>query len=63
MSHGQAVEGLLVGTPFRVVLVHEGLEAGIVGGFEQVYQFVDDEIFEALGGLLGEVGIEADAVG
>ena len=35
MPDGQAVEGFPVGAPFRVVLVHEGLEAGVVGGFEQ----------------------------
>lgn len=62
MADGQAVEGLLVGAPFGVVLVHEGLEAGVVGGFEQVDQFVDDDVFEALGGLFGEVGVETDVV-
>jgi hypothetical protein len=34
-----------------------------VGGFEQVHEFVNHEVFEALGGLFGEVGVEADAVG
>jgi len=59
---GQVVERLLVEPPFGHVLVHEGYEAGVVGRAPRgVDQFVDDEIFEALGRLLGEVGVEADA--
>lgn len=50
---GQAVESLPVGTPLGHVVIHECGEAGIMGGLQEVNQFVDHEIFEALGRLLG----------
>ena len=62
LTHGKAVEGFPVGAPLGVVLVHQGLEASIVGGFQEMHQLVNNDVFEALGGLFGEVGIEADAV-
>ena len=40
--------------------VHQTDEAGIVGGLEQVSKLVDDDVLEALGWLLGQLGIEAD---
>jgi len=63
VAHWQPVEGLLVGAPFWEVLVHESLEAGVVGCFQQVHELVDYDVFEALGGLFGELGVEANAVG
>lgn len=60
MPDGQAVESFPAGTPFGEMLVHQGLESDVVGGFQQVYEFVDHE---ALGGLFGEIGVEANAVG
>ena len=59
----QAVEGVSVRTPLRQVLIHQGLESCVVGGFQQVHELVDDDVFEALGGFFGEIGIETDAVG
>ncbi len=63
MADGQAIQSVLVGSPFGHELVHEGNEAGVVGRFEKVHEFVDDEVFEALGGLFGEVGVETDGAG
>ena len=63
MPDGQAVDGLAVGLPLGHELVHERDEAGVVGRLQQVREFVDDDIFETLAGFLGEVGVEADAVG
>jgi hypothetical protein len=51
LAHGEAVDGLTVGLPFGHVLVHEGDEAGFVGGLQEVGQFVDDEVLEARGGF------------
>lgn len=45
VTDGQAVEGVPGGTPLGVVLVHEGLEAGIVSRFDQVHELVDDDVF------------------
>lgn len=42
MPDGQAIEGLLMGTPLGHVVIHEGDEASVVGGFQEVHQFVDD---------------------
>jgi hypothetical protein len=63
VADGQAVQSVPVGAPFGEVLVHEGLEAGVVRGFQKVHELVDHDVFEALGRLFGEIGVEADAVG
>lgn len=34
-------------------MVHEGDEAGVVGGFEEMHHFVDDDVFETLARFLG----------
>jgi hypothetical protein len=44
-------------------LVHQGNEAGVVSGFQQVPHFVYDDVFEALPRFAGEIGIEPDAGG
>ena len=59
MPDRQAIERVLERTPLRHVLVHQRDEAGVVGGFEDVNQFVNDEVFEAFEGLFREVGVEA----
>ena len=33
-----------------------------MGWFQEVEHFVNDDVFEALAGFLGEVGVEANAV-
>lgn len=53
MSHRQAVEELAGGLPLGHKMVHQGNEAGVVSGFEQVDQLVDHDVFEAFPGLLG----------
>ena len=63
VADGEEVEGMLVGAPCGEVVIHECDEAGVVGGFDEVEEFVDDEVFEALGGLFGEVRVEADGSG
>ena len=42
------------------VTVHQGDEPGIVGGLQQVNQFVDHKVFEALRRLLRQVSIETN---
>ncbi len=49
--------------PVGDVLVNEGGEAGVVGGFDEVGELVDDDVLEAFFGLLGELGVEADGAG
>ena len=57
LPDGQEVEGLLVGSPFWEMLIHQGLEADVVGALQKMHEFVDHNVFEALRGLPGEVGI------
>ncbi len=40
--------------------VHQGDEAIIVRRLQQVDQFVDHDVLQALGRLLGQVGVEPD---
>lgn len=56
----QLVELVAVELPAGHEVVHQGGEAGVVGGLEEVGEFVDDDVFEAFRGFFGEVGGEAD---
>ena len=49
--------------PAREVFVHEGVEAGVVAGFEEVAEFVNHHLFHAPVGQEQEVGGEADGLG
>jgi len=42
-------------------LIHQEDEAAVVDGLEQVNHFLDDDVFQAFKGFLGEFGIDADA--
>ena len=44
-SEWKSIEFFLVETPFRHELINKGYEAVIVGGFEEVEHFVDDDVF------------------
>jgi hypothetical protein len=48
------------GTPLAEVLVHERREPLVVVPFDQVSEFVHDEIIEAPLGLLGEFEVQPD---
>lgn len=61
MHHGQAVKHVAILPPLRNMGVHQGNKAGIVRCFKQMRHFVDDDIFQALGRLLGEIGVQANA--
>ena len=63
MAHGQAIQSFALGSPGEDEKVHEAGEAAVVGGFEQVGHFVDDDVFEAFAGFAGEIGIEANGTG
>ena len=49
--------------PLGHVVVHQGDEASVVGRFQEVHEFVNQDVLEALWGLLGQLGVEADRVG
>jgi len=49
-------------SPMGHVLVHDRLEAIIVTPHDQVRHFMHDDVFEKLRRLLGQLGIETDAV-
>jgi hypothetical protein len=49
--------------PLRQVLVHYGDEMLVVMPFQQVRQFVDEDIFQALRRLLDKFEVQPDAAG
>ena len=49
-------------TPIRHALVHQVKESLGVIAFQQVSEFVDDDVLKALGCLLGEFKVEPDSV-
>ena len=57
MPDGKAVEGIAVPAPVGHVMVDEADEAGVVGRLDEVDEFVDDDVFEALRRLFSEVCI------
>lgn len=42
------------------MFIEEALKAFVVGRFQQVKHFVDDDIFEALAGFFSEFGVYAN---
>lgn len=46
--------------PLREEAVHQFDEVGVVGRFQKVGHLVDYEVFEAVPGLLREVGVQTD---
>lgn len=44
-------------------LIHQGLKPRVVMAFQQVDQFVDEDVFQALRGLFGEFGVEEEGAG
>lgn len=63
MAGGQAVEEIAGLAPVGQGFVHKGDEPVIVSRLKQVKHLVDDDVFEALAGLLRQFGIETDALG
>src|SRR3954468_1605294 len=61
VADGELVELAAVDAPRWHVLLHERQETGVVGRLQHVHQLVDQDVLQALGGLAGEVGVEADA--
>ena len=53
MSQWQSIQRLAMHWPLGEEVVHEGDEAGVVGGFEEMHHFMDDDVFEALARFLG----------
>ena len=63
MPDGQPIEELPVLLPLWHVAIHQVDETCIVGRFEQMHHFVDDDVLKALSGLFGQVGVQANAGG
>ena len=61
VPHRQAIEHVPVELPLGHESIHQRDEAGVVRRLQQVDHLVDDDVFEALARLLGEIGVEADA--
>ena len=54
MTERRLVQRLPMGPPLRQVSVHQRNESVVVMRFGEVDQLVDDDVLEALYGLLGE---------
>lgn len=62
MTDGQLIELLPAHAPLLHDSIHQRDEAGVVCRLQEVNHLVDDDVFEALGWLFCEIGVEADAV-
>lgn len=62
MPHRQPVQLITTVGPPRQMLIQQRDEAGVVRWFQQVQQFMDQNIFQAQGRLLRQLSIEANGV-
>src|SRR5438093_8192850 len=60
VTDGEAIQSLPTEFPLRHESVHERDEAGVVGRLQQMNQFVENNVFQTLGWLLGELSVEAN---
>ena len=60
VAYRQAVEHVAAIAPMGHQPVHQRDESIVVGGFAQMYELVNKDVFEALGWLFGQFGIESD---
>ena len=63
MPYRKAIQPFTVKPPIGHKEVHQGDEAAVVGGFEQMGHFMNDDVFEVFAGFFGQIAIEPDACG
>ena len=63
MSQWRLIKAISGNTPCGQTTLKDGLELLVVVPFDQVYQFVHNNVLQALGRLFGELQIEPDAFG
>jgi hypothetical protein len=63
MPNRQLVQFVLMKPPRRHELVHQTDEAVVVRGLQQMNHLVHDDILQTFRWLLGQIGIEPDALG
>ena len=56
MPHREAIQRFAMKPPSGHEAVHQGDEAGVVGGFQQVGHFMRHDVFEALPRFPGQIG-------
>ena len=57
MPYRQAIESSSAFLPAGHEAIQKGAEAFVVGWFQQMDHFVDNDVFEALAGFFGEFGV------
>ena len=57
MPYWQAIEGFSAFGPSWHEAIQKRAEAFVVGWFQQMEHFVDNDVFEALAGLFSEFGV------
>ena len=60
VPHRQAVELFPQVLPMRWVQVHQCCKPLVVGWLDQVHPLMHQDVLEALGRFLGQVGVESD---
>ena len=61
VGEGGVVELAAELPPVGEVAVHQGGEAVVVVALQEVHQLVDDDVFEAVLGLFGQLQVEPEA--
>lgn len=61
MANGQPIQFLAATMPLWHESIHEGDEARVMGGLQDMDDFVDEDIFEAFAWFLREIGVQSDA--
>lgn len=63
MAEWESVQYVLPDSPVGEVLIHQGFEVVIVVLFQEVQQFMDDDVLQAVLWLLGQFQIDPNALG
>lgn len=62
MAEGEPVQDILPDSPVGEVSIHQGFETVVVVLFQEMQQFMDDDIFQAVLWLLCQFQVDPDAL-
>ena len=63
MTEWESIQDVLPDSPVGKVFIHQGFEIVVVVLFQEVQQFMDDDVFQAIFRFLSQFQIDPDALG
>lgn len=63
MAEWESIQDVLPDSPVGKVFIHQGFEIVVVVLFQEVQQFMDDDVFQAIFRFLCQFQVDPDALG